>query len=285
VSLSDRTVWIYIHVPKCGGTTTKSILAQNFGEKFREEAALLYHKAPYTLAQAEAIIRAHHGISCFSSHRFSAHLPYEAPGIHCIAFSQVRDPVERLVSHYFFHRTHSENFFPEINNMSLVEYFDWSVVDGNAPEIANYQSWFLTGYHDERSREVIDALTRRRWLMVFPLSRFDEMLIYLQARFPNEFRDCRYSVKNWGRTRQKMAHSTLPETRVQAMKEYAAHDYRLLDVAHRQLNQLLCEYVGSTEEIKRRLNQLRKSNRSLLPVMGKIRVKLRRRLIRLAHRL
>lgn len=280
-----RAVWIYIHIPKCGGTTTKGVLTKNFGERFRQEDVLLYHKNPYTRSQIEAIIRAHHGISCFSSHRFSADLPYEAPDINCIAFAQVRDPVDRFLSHYFFHRTHDQNFFPEISHMSLVEYFDWSIVDGNAPEMANYQSWFLTGYYDERSRELIDELTRRRGLMIFPLSRFEEMLIYLQTAFPNEFRDCRYTVKNWGRTRKNMVQGTLPESRVAAMKEYAVHDYWSLDVAHRQLNKLLEEHVGSREEIERRLNQLRQSNRSPPSLMGKVRAKIRRKLIRLANRL
>lgn len=168
--------------------------------------------------------------------------------------------------------------------MSLVEYFDWAIVEGNAPEMGSYQSWFLTGYDDERSREVIEDLTRRRLLMIFPLSSFDQMLLYLQTAFPKEFRDCRYRIKNEGWTRRKADLSLLESCR-DAMKEHGATDYWLLELADRQLSRLLEENVGPGSEVDRRVAELRKANRSSSYLASRIRARLRRRLIRVANRL
>jgi len=99
---------VFLHVPKCGGTTLHDILSQWYGpanmhpERFNE----LYS---YTGAQLA------------SSRVFSGHYDFYAttmiPGPKTL-ISFLRDPAERLVSLYNFHRAHT----PEIikrNNLLL----------------------------------------------------------------------------------------------------------------------------------------------------------------------
>lgn len=101
----DAQKVVFLHVPKCGGTTLHDILGQWYGaqnlhpERFNE----LYS---YTGGQLA------------SSRVFSGHYDYYAttliPGPRTL-ISFLRDPAERLVSLYNFHRAHTADIIKQGN--------------------------------------------------------------------------------------------------------------------------------------------------------------------------
>lgn len=124
---TDRVV--FLHVPKCGGTTLHGILSQWFGpqnmhpERFNE----LYS---YTGAQLA------------SSLVFSGHYDFYATGLipgpkKLISF--LRDPAERLVSLYNFHRAHTPEVI-EQNNLLLPRWANTYDIDDYfaQPEIRSH---------------------------------------------------------------------------------------------------------------------------------------------------
>jgi len=123
---SDAQRVVFLHVPKCGGTTLHHILGEWFGphnvhpERFNE----LYS---YTGAQlATSLV-------------FSGHYDYYAttliPGPKQL-ISFLRDPAERLVSLYNFHRAHTAEMIAE-NNLLLPRWANQYDIDDyfSRPEI------------------------------------------------------------------------------------------------------------------------------------------------------
>ena len=112
---------IYIHIPKCGGTTLHHLLKKWYGkEQFHPER----HNHLYDY---KAVDLAHHQV-------FSGHFDYYSTklipgGLHRISF--LRDPFDRLVSLYNFHRAHTPKVIEEqdlvlarwANAMDIDEYF------------------------------------------------------------------------------------------------------------------------------------------------------------------
>ena len=68
-----------------------------------KEHSLLETKQ-YTREDVGEIVRCHPHLKCLSDHKFSLDLPWDHVHAEIFALSYVRDPVERFVSRYFFHR-------------------------------------------------------------------------------------------------------------------------------------------------------------------------------------
>lgn len=258
-----RDVWIYSHIPKCGGTTLKSLLRRSFGEAFRDEVSLLYHKFQYSGEEIQAILDGNPMLECIAGHRFGALMP-RIPNVSITVLAQLRDPAERFLSHYAFFRGHrSQNFWPEVKTLSLNEYFQWAIVDGNSPEMANFQTWVLTGFATEKGLQLAEERIRSRELLAFPLSRIDEALVWLKRTQPQRFSDCSYFRQN---VRYKVKEDDRQKeiTKVrEAIREYDQVDRRLLELANQQLDRLVAEAFSSRSDFDLEVEQLRRSNRRL----------------------
>ena len=102
-----RSVWLHVHVPKAGGSTLRQLMNRNFGDGYYNSRSLLETKQ-YTRADVSEIVRCHPWVTCFSDHKLSLDLPFGHPEATVHAFAYVRDPVERFISRYFFHRNFEE---------------------------------------------------------------------------------------------------------------------------------------------------------------------------------
>jgi hypothetical protein len=108
--LGDRRI-VFLHVPKCGGTTMHAMLTAWFGAEAMhpERGNQLYFSHISDLAGRKV---------------FSGHYDYYAtclvPGRVC-RLSLLREPVARLLSLYHFHRAHSRAFI-ERKNLKLARW-------------------------------------------------------------------------------------------------------------------------------------------------------------------
>lgn len=137
---------IFLHIPKCGGTTLTRWLESRFPEERR------FHVNPDDIAGSKA------ELSCMPAEereRIDLLLGHISYGWHallpgpCRYFTILRDPISRVVSHYSYVRwmtlhDHYPRSTVEAEGMTLGEY----VASGVCDEINNGQVRLLSGIED-----------------------------------------------------------------------------------------------------------------------------------------
>ena len=113
---------------------------RNFGKGFYNSQSLLETKQ-YTCQDVSEIVRCHPWVECLSDHKLSLDLPYHHEHANVYALSYVRDPVERFISRYFFHR-----HFEEVNciaqKMSFRDFANAELIDQEVHPQTNQSNLF-----------------------------------------------------------------------------------------------------------------------------------------------
>ena len=189
-----RQCWLHVHVPKAGGSTLRQLMNRNFGDGYYNSQSLLETKQ-YTRNDVSEIVRCHPAVSCFSDHKLSLDLPFQHLHANVFALSYVRNPVERFISRYFFHR-----HFEEVNciaqRMSFHEFANAELVEQEVHPQTNSQIYFLNGGKSFDDMTVINAAIDSGKAFLFPIERFDESCICLERMFPTVFSDLSYVRAN-----------------------------------------------------------------------------------------
>ena len=204
-NLDDRrSVWLHVHVPKAGGSTLRQLMNRNFSPGYYNSNSLLEIKQ-YTNHDVSEIVRCHPWVTCFSDHKISLDLPYNHEHANVLALCYVRDPVERFISRYFFHR-----HFEEINCIAQrMNFHDFAIAeleDENIHPQTNSQICFLNGGGSLTDMSVIESAVSTGQAFLFPIERFDESCILMEQRFPDHFKDLSYVRAN----AVSYTHLTLP---------------------------------------------------------------------------
>lgn len=186
--------WLHVHVPKAGGSTLRQLMNRNFDKGFYNSESLLETKQ-YTKEDVSEIVRCHPWVRCMSDHKLSLDLPYSHSSADVYALSYVRDPVERFISRYFFHR-----HFEEVNciaqKMSFRDFANAELVEQYAHPQTNSQIHFLTCGKSKNDISLVrDALATGK-AYLFPIERFDESCICMEKLFPESFPDLTYVRAN-----------------------------------------------------------------------------------------
>ena len=189
-----RHCWMHVHVPKAGGSTIRQLMNRNFGDGYYNSKSLLETKQ-YDKQDVGEIVRCHPGVRCLSDHKLSLDLPYESEHARILALSYVRDPVERFISRYFFHR-----HFEEVNclaqRMSFREFANAELINQDVHPQTNSQIYFLNGGKSFDDMTIIKKALNSGHAFLFPIERFDESCICLERLFPNFFSDLSYVRAN-----------------------------------------------------------------------------------------
>lgn len=215
-----KTVLIHLHIPKCGGTTIRDLLVRNFGTKLGETNTIL-NRGQYDRFQVSRILDTHPGLRCLTGHKLSLDLPFEREDLQIHAFTWVRNPADRLVSHYFFHRRKT-SLHPETKALSLKDYIERTLNGHSDWERDEGQVQFLSG----GSLEAIETAVAEGRLSLFPLERLHDSIYTLSTRFPDMIRDWRLRSFNASRKDQE-----IPEGLENRVREHFELDWRLCALA------------------------------------------------------
>lgn len=235
-----RQVWLHAHVPKAGGSTLRQLMNRNFGAGFYNSNSLLETKQ-YDRQDVSEIIRCHPWVQCLSDHKMSFDLPFQHEHARVFALSYVRDPVERFISRYFFHR-----HFEEVNciaqRMSFRDFANAELVQQEVHPQTNSQIYFLNGGQSSDDMKVIDDALATGRAFLFPIERFDESCICLEQLFPTVFSDLSYVRANVSRK-----DAVISESDREFAHRYLKADYPLIEKAQRFLDATLDRAFSSDD--------------------------------------
>ena len=233
--------WLHVHVPKAGGSTLRHLMRRTFGDAFYNAASLLETKQ-YSRVDVREIVRCHPQYKCISDHKFSLDLPYDSSFVNVRAFSYVRDPVDRFISRYFFHR-----HFEEVNciaqRMSFREFANAELVEQHVHPQTNSQIHFLTCGRSTEDLSLIENSLATGRAYLFPIERFDESCICLETLYPESFPDLSYVRTNVSKRDAKISDSER-----KLVLRYLKIDQPVCDLAEDFLNQTLTSAFDSVEQ-------------------------------------
>ena len=233
--------WLHVHVPKAGGSTLRHLMRRNFGDNFYNSASLLETKQ-YSRVDVREIVRCHPQYKCISDHKFSFDLPYESSLVNVRALSYVRDPVDRFISRYFFHR-----HFEEVNciaqRMSFREFANAELVEQHVHPQTNSQIHFLTCGRSTEDLSLIENSLATGKAYLFPIERFDESCICLETLYPESFPDLSYV-----RTNVSKRDANISDSERELVLRYLKIDQPVCDLAVDFLNKTLASAFDSMEQ-------------------------------------
>ncbi|MDB4778319.1 sulfotransferase family protein [bacterium] len=236
-----RTCWLHVHVPKAGGSTLRQLMKRNFEEGYYNSKSLLETKQ-YSRDEVSEIIRCHPRVKCFSDHKLSLDLPYFHTDCDVYSICFVRDPVERFISRYFFHR-----HFEEVNciaqQLNFREFAYAELVEQNVDPQTNSQVYFLSNGKSSDELCEIEKIIEMGRAYLFPIERFDEACICMERLFPKNFLDLSYVRANVS----KRDATVTPDEREFAFR-YLKNDYPVFDLSNKFLDATLLSAFPSLEE-------------------------------------
>ncbi len=234
-----RTVWLHVHVPKAGGSTLRQLMNRNFGKGFYNSNSLLETKQ-YSCEDVSEIVRCHPWVECLSDHKISFDLPFNHEHARVHALSYVRDPVERFISRYFFHR-----HFEEVNciaqRLSFRDFTEAELVRAEVHPQTNSQIYFLNGGRSFDDMTVIEHALETSKAFLFPIERFDESCICLEQLFPTVFADLSYVRANVSKR-----DAEITEADRALATQYLQKDFPVFERANQFLDALLNRALSSS---------------------------------------
>lgn len=192
-TVSQNPFWLFMHIPKAGGTTLRSIVDAQFGPEkvltyYNQNSRQLLDNLPYVLRDERRSYAAL--IGHFS---FGVHEGLHRPGRYVTI---LREPVARGVAAYFENvKTYPERFAkPDGSLMTLSE-----VLEEQREHFSNQQVKMIAGTiesapADEGTLEVAERNLRDRFDVVGILERFDESVLLMSKRL--QWRGCVYGRLN-----------------------------------------------------------------------------------------
>ena len=224
-----RAVWLHVHVPKAGGSTLRHLMNRTFDDAYYNSTSLLETKQ-YTRFDVSEIVRCHPQFAGISDHKYSLDLPYDHEHANVFALSYVRDPVERFISRYFFHR-----HFEEVNciaqRMNFRDFANAELADKHADPQTNSQIYFLNGGTSHFDTSIIESALATGRAFLHPIERFDESCIALERLFPETFPDLSYVRANVSKKDAKVS----DEDR-QFVRQFLQDDFAVCELADAKLD-------------------------------------------------
>ena len=224
-----KKFFCFIHLRKTAGTTFAFLLRRNFRTGYLHIAHNLFEGKLDPIYIRETLDRETH-LRAIHSHRLTGDLPYDQSDYRVIGITFVRDPVDRLISHYYYSRNLIEK--NDAHKCSTLEEF----VSMIKTDPAVHQRWINT---QSSALELTLDETKKRisesQLHVFPTKRYDESLVVLNKLYPSDFSDVSYARKNVNKRRPNAKHQEL----IQQIRDMTQEDQKLYDLSQSHLNELI----------------------------------------------
>ena len=239
--MREQELYIFLHIPKTGGSTLNSIFTRQFSAQELYDHELFQNKiiplADLTSEDRKQI------------HAIAGHLLYGAHGkfykpYHY--FTMLRHPVDRVLSLYSFLKNYPG--YERLQNMSLEEYVR------TEPEAQNGQTLLLCGIPLQ-----YDVSLAKKRLETFDVvgitERFDESLYLLKSAFG--WTDIHYEKVNITKTRLKRA--DVPLETIKLIEEHNKLDLELYQFAKELLQKRLTNLPKREKKAMKSFVQKQKS--------------------------
>jgi Sulfotransferase family len=250
-------VIIFLHLPKTGGST----LARVIKRQYRPESVLRLYESefgeeleqlrPFQLERLRAVM----GHFYFGAHNFLSR-----PARY---MTLIREPVERIISHYYFvRRSPGHEFYEPANEFSLKDFVEYCSIETERRS-DNDQTRQLAGVHGRGSSqtdaaELLEIAQRNlaeHFSVVGITEEFDRSLILARRTFG--WKHVFYTSRNV--TRQRPHKDELTQETLEVIEAHNDQDLQL----YRCARDLLTEHIrregsGFEDELRafRRLNRL-----------------------------
>ncbi len=237
-----RTVWFHVHVPKAGGSTLRQLMNRSFGKGYYNSVSLLESKQ-YTCGDVRSIASSQTWLGCMSDHKLSLDLPFDFEEANVQALAFVRDPVDRYVSRYFYHRKAEIDCAAKTTEFR--EFIDYELVQGHVEPQVMSQLHFLTLGRAKDDLTFIQEKLTTDQICLYPVERFDEAAVCLEQRFADTFRDLSYVPVNQARRDRQVAEEDLD-----LVREKVAGDIPLHQLANQRLEDEIDRLFSSRYEFE-----------------------------------
>jgi len=235
----------FVHIPKTAGTTISYVMWRQFrpGEAIDLDAATVEAAKQRWIAMgAEQCAR----VRCIRGHMpFDKELFAPRPARF---FTVLRDPVQRVVSEYYYNLTSPKRlFYSQLVRSRMT--LDQFVRSELGAQIHNAQTGMLAGGRTDKSpRELLDlAIANLRHMALVGITeRLDGTLLLCRAVLG--WRHVFYAHANWTRGRPRL--EAISPATLAAIEEANALDRELYRVGCERFNELLREHHIADSEIR-----------------------------------
>ncbi len=249
MSDTSKTIFFNIHVPKTAGWMFWNILEANFGNNLKGA----YFPAQYEITSPEGVewmLRQYDRFTCYTSHCFRLSSMPILNGHEIVAFSFIRNPIERFLSHYFYTRASANpaDGFPT-KKYNLDQFVDQLLEDRHhwRPPLDVPQDEFIRGHLAESDFAQYLSLGFGTYHL-FATEYFDEAMILLENMYPDSFKDCSYGAKvNQSKRDQEVTPEILRKI---ARLPWIERDSRLHDFSMQYSEDLVKKVFNTPEEFK-----------------------------------
>ena len=241
---SDKTL-IFLHLPKCGGTTLNRIIEWEYNpfRIFSIDPVLYlwsYHKLNRWPVSRLAKMQVLKGHMPFGIHR---RLPQP-----CTYITFLRDPVERVISAYYFAKNYL--LHPKHRWISKLTLEEYARISPNHNVQTKYLSGreFVGDYHAGDCTAEMLAMAKENMTQYFSLvgltERFDEGLAILKIIFGWEL--AKYAKFNVTKVRPKK--DSLPASTVDLIRERNKYDVDLYEFGIPLFNETRAQYGDEVQK-------------------------------------
>lgn len=254
---------VFVHVPKTGGLNFHHTVKQSLGRAMLSvSTALPSEQYLLSNAQIEELLRFHPGTLLLDlGHNANAlAIPDRLGGEKAICLSFVRRPVERFLSHYFFCRNETRRFSQAAQEMPLEQYVRHCIGGGLRSEMdtvhtryVDSQACFL-GRSDDAvaARDRLAGRIEKKTTLLFPLERYDEACVVLEAMFPRQCPDLSYAG------RRNASERSAPSPRVlELLSQWLQDDRETWALGNACLDAAVSEVTAQGASLEDRLLEFR----------------------------
>jgi Sulfotransferase family len=253
---SNKPVTIFLHIPKAGGSTLRTIIARQYDRK----SVFITSNPP------EAGINKFKKLSERDKKKYSAIMGHLDFGFHELLpepltytyITMLREPIARAISQYYWIRQTPRAYgYKESQSMSLPDF----IQSGIKKDMDNCQTRFLSGKgqsiaYGECSRELLEIAKKNiqeKFAVAGLLERYDETLIlykkYLGWNFPL------YIKENITYKKPKLGE--ISETALAVIKKYNEYDLELYQYVKERFEELIGQ---QSEDFARELKEFKSFN-------------------------
>ncbi|NEQ97391.1 MAG: sulfotransferase family protein [Cyanothece sp. SIO2G6] len=258
--------YVFLHVPKAGGTTLKDIIAKNYPPQH-----CIHSHAPETIKNAAMLFRWGKSIplNVIMGHQHLSSLLYqllvERPIIH---FTMLREPAKRIISHYNFIKRGSSPSREKIRDLAFEDYIQLDIAEvnnGQAMRLLGLRGKSGVEYLNTRDRaEVIADLhevLEQSFTFFGLLEKFDEFIIMASKLLG--WSEIFYTRRNVSDSSQRVSFNNLSKETISLIYEKNWLDIELYRFAQ-ELFQQRCEAMGITDQVLGTYRQLTQDYRHLM---------------------